>query len=67
MIIRVSNSVKYNPNFGTNIRSYFIGPDKDEVYTQTQLNRPDLDFRDAARLFLEDFKDCKRVRCYNLS
>ena len=67
MIIRASNSIKYNPNFGTNIRSYFIGPNKDEVYTQTQINRPDLDFKEAARLFLDDFKDCKSVKIYNMA
>lgn len=54
----------YNVAFGTNRRSYCVGPSNDKIYTQTEVNRPDLDFREFARTILSEFKDYTDAQIY---
>ena len=55
---------KLNISFGTNRRCYNVEATNGEVYTQTEVNRKDLDFKQFAQLILRDFNDCPKPQIY---
>lgn len=58
---------KSSISFGTNKRCYLNDVTNEEILTQTQINRPDLDFKNFAKLAFENFKDASLVKIYNMA
>lgn len=64
--MKVGN-VATNLSFESNRRKYYIGPFRDVVYTQTEMNRRDVDFENLARFMIKEFADKPKVNIYSLA
>lgn len=66
--MRISNFSNFNAvSFGTNTRRYKVGPENDVVYTQTKINREDIDFKNLVVLIFGSFKDKDKVSVYDMA
>ncbi len=66
-ISQINLKSNYIPSFGSNSRFYKIGPYKSTVYTQTEMLRHDLDFKDFAMYLKNQYKDKQNVNVYNFA
>ncbi|MBE7712784.1 MAG: hypothetical protein E7Z87_03480 [Cyanobacteria bacterium SIG26] len=60
----IINNLTYHISFQSNRRSYKAGPLKETIYTQTDVNRDDLSFKELANIMFELYKKEPKINIY---